>query len=51
MKCPECGKYLEPEFHPTITITNFQEFQDVDFTCENGHVYFVRIKPDDLIEA
>uniref|UniRef100_A0A6H2A468 Uncharacterized protein n=1 Tax=viral metagenome TaxID=1070528 RepID=A0A6H2A468_9ZZZZ len=51
MNCPKCGKYLERRFPPDITIDNFQEYQDVDFECENEHIYFVRIKPEDLIEA
>ncbi len=50
MNCPRCSKYLKPEFPATITIENFLEFNDVNFTCENGHVYFVRIHLDDLIE-
>lgn len=47
MKCPKCGEELMVEISDYETDT---DKQDVGFTCENGHRYFVRIKEDDLLE-
>jgi hypothetical protein len=49
MNCPKCGKYLTPEIPTGIHIKAFQEFNDVNFNCENGHAFFTRIHLDDLI--
>ena len=52
MDCPECKKQLKPRIPEKEEISlDTGEHTDVDFECENGHIYFVRIKQDDLIEA
>lgn len=54
MRCPKCTEELKDE----ELEANFNRYQDkrvnyveVEFTCPQGHSYFVRIKEDDLIEA
>ena len=52
MKCPECGKILRPHINKHQDEDN--DFVDVEFYCDDEeclHVYFARVKEDDLLEA
>lgn len=54
MKCPKCGQplaRLEPYFNTQEISLADKNYKDVDFTCRNDHRFFVRIKPEDLIEV
>ncbi len=47
MNCPKCGKLLEAR------ISNYpdkQDYVEVEVACENKHLYWCRIKEEDLIE-
>lgn len=51
MKCPKCNQplaRLEPNYHLQLPQ---KDYKDIDFECRNGHRFFVRIKPIDLIEV
>ena len=49
MKCPECGELLE--VHLNENRIEGAEYEELEFSCPNGHAYFVRIKEEDLIEV
>ena len=49
MKCPKCGECLE--LHLNESREKNAEYEELDFSCPNGHEYFVRVKEDDLIEV
>lgn len=49
LKCPKCGEKLEARFTPYQD--EKADYVEVEFQCENEHVYFTRIKEDDLIET
>jgi hypothetical protein len=46
LKCPICKKDLQP----SIPDSSHSDAQDIEFTCENAHLFFVRIRAEDLID-
>jgi hypothetical protein len=53
MYCPDCQTEMESHVHGTqeMSLSHEGEYMDIDFECPNGHKYFARITPDDLMEA
>jgi len=45
--CPDCSTPLKP----ILNSTKEEEWEDIDFICENNHVFFVRLKEDDLMRG
>lgn len=48
MKCPKCGKLVE------VRVSNYPDkvdYVEVETACEDGHIYFARIKEEDLLES
>ena len=46
IKCPKCGKELKA----TIPPESATDSQDIEFHCPDGHLFFTRLKADDLID-
>ncbi|MBA7703088.1 hypothetical protein ES703_111870 [subsurface metagenome] len=46
IKCPNCEKELKANI-PQESAT---DSQDVEFKCPDGHLFFIRVKADDLID-
>jgi len=49
IKCPKCGEELEANFNRYQN--KEADYTEVEFTCKNDHMYFVRVKEDDIIEC
>ena len=49
MKCPKCDEELKANFN--LYQDKDADYVEVEFVCINGHLYFTRIKEDDLIEV
>jgi len=48
VNCPKCGEKLEARLNPYQD--KEADYIEVEMQCENEHVYFVRVKEEDLIE-
>jgi len=46
IKCPKCEK----ELTVYIPMDSATDSQDVEFKCPDGHLFFTRVKADDLID-
>jgi len=49
MKCPKCGEELEATFNKYQDES--ADYVEVELRCKNDHLYFTRIKEEDLCEA
>jgi len=46
LTCPKCGKDLKVKV-PGESAT---DHQDIEFVCPDEHLFFIRVKVDDLID-
>jgi len=46
LKCPIC----EEDLRASIPRTSATGYQDIEFKCSKDHLFFVRVKADDLID-
>ncbi len=49
MNCPKCKEKLEPSFSQYQDERPECDYIEVELACKNEHIYFTRIKEDDLI--
>ncbi len=46
IKCPKCGSELKV----SIPRESATDCEDIEFKCQEEHLYFIRVKADDLID-
>jgi len=46
LKCPKCDKELKV----IIPVESATDCQDIEFQCPDEHLFFIRVKPEDLID-
>lgn len=48
MNCPKCGKELK--VIPNGPDHSALGCEDIEFQCPDEHLFFIRVKPEDLID-